>query len=238
MTIRNMLLPLLALCLMAGACQDTKKVETPVAGVLDLGRVTTSCEAGKAAHAFMEGIQKAYSEQIVAFQQNLGEDENNPLAMQAFETLYSSLQSRLQQEDQAATEKLLSGIMKAAETVRQEKGLKFILRSDMAIAFEKELDVTDLVVAALNRTPIEFTPVTGDPKTDEATAAALKTMQEAKAKAAEAAPEAAPAPAETPAAPEAAAAPAETPAAPEAAPAPAETPAAPEAAPAPAEAGK
>ncbi len=248
MSIRSMLLPLIVLCLCAGACQEAKKeeapVEKPIAGVVDLARVTTECEAGKAARTFLAGIQTDFSGQIEALQKSLGEDTGSEGAMQVFQALYTSLQNRLQQEDQAAGEKLINGIFKAAEAVRAEQGLKFILRSDMVIAAEKSIDVTDLVLAAVNKSIIEFKPVTGDPRTDEPTAAALKAMQEAKAKAAAepAAPEAAPAESaatEAPAAaPEAAPAPAE----PETAvPAPAEVPAAdnaPEAAPAPDGAGR
>lgn len=150
------LLPLLALCLLQGACQqDQKSVQNEIA-VVDLGRVITDSEPGKAAQAFVADLQKSYNDQLVAAQGKLQKDPKDEKALQEFQVLFGSLQQRFQQEEAAATNTLLERLIKTVAEVRDQKGYKVVLRSEAVVAQDKGLDVTSEVMDAFNKVTIDF----------------------------------------------------------------------------------
>ncbi len=156
MSTGKILLPLLALCLLQGACQqDQKSVQNEIA-VVDLGRVISDSEPGKAAQAFVADLQKSYNDQLVAAQGKLQENAKDEKALQDFQVLFGSLQQRFQQEEAAATNTLLEKLIKTVADVRQQKGYKVIVRSEAVIAQDKGLDVTNEVMDAFNKVTIDF----------------------------------------------------------------------------------
>lgn len=156
MSTGKILLPLLALCLLQGACQqDQKSVQNEIA-VVDLGRVISDSEPGKAAQAYVADLQKSYNDQLVAAQGKLQENAKDEKALQDFQVLFGSLQQRFQQEEAAATNTLLEKLIKTVADVRQQKGYKVIVRSEAVIAQDKGLDVTNEVMDAFNKVTIDF----------------------------------------------------------------------------------
>ena len=156
MSAAKILLPLLALCLLQGACQqDQKSVQNEIA-VVDLGRVISDSEPGKAAQAFVADLQKSYNDKLVAAQGKLQKDPKDEKALQEFQALFGDLQQRFQQEEAAATNTLLERLIKTVSEVRSQKGYKVIVRSEAVIAQDKGLDVTSEVMDAFNKVTIDF----------------------------------------------------------------------------------
>ena len=91
---RFLLLPLLALCLLTGACLSDAQVKNDVA-VVDIGRLIRDSEPGKAAQAFLEGIQKDFNDKLAAQQEKVQKNQEDKQAMQTLETMYVSMQQRM-----------------------------------------------------------------------------------------------------------------------------------------------
>ncbi|MDO4839581.1 MAG: OmpH family outer membrane protein [Desulfovibrionaceae bacterium] len=184
----KILLPLLALCFLQGACQqDQKSVQNEIA-VVDLGRIISDSEPGKAAQAYVADLQKSYNDQLVAAQGKLQENSKDEKALQEFQVLFGNLQQRFQQEEAAATNTLLEKLIQTVADVRQQKGYKVIVRSEAVIAQDKGLDVTGEVMDAFNKVSIDFKAAAAE-AAKEAEAAAAPAPADAEKAAAPAAPE-------------------------------------------------
>lgn len=156
MSTAKMLLPLLALCLMLGACQQDQKSAQNDLVVVDLGRVIAESEPGKAAQAYIGDLQKGYNDQLVAAQEKLKKDSKDEKALQELQMLYGNMQQRFQQEEGAVTNALLERLLSTVQEVRQQKGYKLIVRSEAVVAQDKSLDVTSEVMDAFNKVTIDF----------------------------------------------------------------------------------
>lgn len=156
MSTAKMLLPLLALCLMLGACQQDQKSAQNDLVVVDLGRVIAESEPGKAAQAYIGDLQKGYNDQLVAAQEKLKKNSKDEKALQELQMLYGNMQQRFQQEEGAVTNALLERLLSTVQEVRQQKGYKLIVRSEAVVAQDKSLDVTSEVMDAFNKVKIDF----------------------------------------------------------------------------------
>ena len=156
MSTAKMLLPLLALCLMLGACQQDQKSAQNDLVVVDLGRVIAESEPGKAAQAYIGDLQKGYNDQLVAAQEKLKKNSKDEKALQELQMLYGNMQQRFQQEEGAVTNALLERLLSTVQEVRQQKGYKLIVRSEAVVAQDKSLDVTSEVMDAFNKVTIDF----------------------------------------------------------------------------------
>ncbi len=205
MSIRKLLLPLFALCLLQGACKENTAPPQEI-GVVDLSRVVQISEPGKAFQNFLSELQKAYAEQLASAQNKLVDDPENEEVLSGLQLLYSSLQGRMQQEEQNASRIMQDSVMKTVAEVRSQNKLKIVFFAEQVVDMDASVDITDKVIEAINKVNVEFKPITGDPNTDTTATpeAAPATPETAASEAAPAAPETA-APEATPATPETAA---------------------------------
>ena len=186
---------LLALVLCLGACEQSSSKNAPTVGIVDLSRLVRDSEPGKAANAFLEKTQKSFNDRILALQDKLQADTDDEKVRAEFQTLYLSLQQRMQAEEQNVNNVLLDHILRTVKEYRQQKGLGAIVRSEAVLDYDKALDITDMILDDLNKKHIEFKAVTSDePKAEDDKAPAEAKPEAAKseeAKPAEAKPEAA-----------------------------------------------
>lgn len=66
---------------------------------------------------------------------------------------------------------LLEHVLSVIKKYREQNGLTVILRSEAALDYDKSLDVTEPLLAEVNKQNIEFKPVTHDEKPQAAPAA-------------------------------------------------------------------
>ena len=176
---RFVLLPLLACCLMFGACLPDSQSKNEIA-VVDLGKLIRDSEPGKQAQAFLEGIQEDFNTRLMVQQKKVQANPDDQKAMQALETMYVSMQQRMQTEEQNVSNNLLEKILQTVKTFREAKGYKAVLRSEGVVDYDASLDVTPLVLDEVNKLKMEFKPVTSDqPTIDPAAAGVAPKAQEA-----------------------------------------------------------
>ena len=163
---------LLALVLCLGACEQSSSKNAPTVGIVDLSRLVRDSEPGKAANAFLEKTQKSFNDRILALQDKLQADTKDEKIRAEFQTLYLSLQQRMQAEEQNVNNVLLDHILRTVKEYRQQAGLGAIVRSEAVLDYDKALDITDMILDDLNKKNIEFKAVTSDqPKAEDAKAA-------------------------------------------------------------------
>ncbi len=156
---RLLVLPLLAFCLVLGACGDEGKKDV---AVVDVARIARESEPGKALNAFLESIQQDFNQRLMAQQEVYQQNTEDAAARQTLETMFMSMQQRLQTEEENATSILLERILQTINTFRESRGYSVILRNDVVLSHDKTVDVTDQVLAEVNKIVIEYKPVTAD----------------------------------------------------------------------------
>lgn len=214
MPIRLLILSLLVLCLAVSGCQQTQEPAVKV-GVVDMNRLLRDSEPGKEASRFLEGMQKEIQQQIDDVQARLGKDPENEALQRELQAIYMGGQQRINAEQQNVVSQLLDLTQRLVNNYRKANGLSVVLGTDVAVAYDPALDVTNALLDEMNKQKVNFVSVSNPQP--EAPAAAGAPAAEAPATAAQDA-KAADKPAEKPAAEKAAPA-AEKPAVEKAAPA-------------------
>jgi outer membrane protein len=150
----------LVLCaLMLGACNEKPAVEQKNIGVVDVSRALRDSEAGKAGMKFLENVQKNMLADVEKTQAKIKADPKNEAAQQELQMAYMALQQRFQAEQQNVIGRLNDIFQRVLDTYRTENKLVAVMASDIALSFDKSADVTDAVIAAMNKEKVEFTPV-------------------------------------------------------------------------------
>lgn len=207
MPIRLLILSLLVLCLAVSGCQQTQEPAVKV-GVVDMNRLLRDSEPGKEASRFLEGMQKEIQQQIDDVQARLGKDPENENLQRELQAIYMGGQQRINAEQQNVVSQLLDLTQRLVNNYRKANGLSVVLGTDVAVAYDPALDVTNALLDEMNKQKVNFVSVS-NPQPEAPAAADAPAAQDAKAaekpaaKPAPAAEQAAPA-AEKPAAEQAA----------------------------------
>jgi len=195
MRIRFLVLSLLVLCLAVSGCQQTQEPAVKV-GVVDMNRLLRDSEPGKEASRFLEGMQKEIQQQIDDVQARLGKDPENENLQRELQAIYMGGQQRINAEQQNVVSQLLDLTQRLVNNYRKANGLSVVLGTDVAVAYDPALDVTNALLDEMNKQKVNFVSVSNPQP--EAPAAAEAPAAEAPAKAAQDA-KAAEKPAEKPA---------------------------------------
>lgn len=150
---------LMVCALLLGACNEKSVEEKKNIGVVDVSRALRDSEAGKAGMKFLENIQKNMLADVEKTQAKIKADPKNEAAQQELQMAYMALQQRFQAEQQNVIGRLNDMFQRVLDTYRTENKLVAVMASDVALSFDKNADVTDAVIAAMNKEKVEFTPV-------------------------------------------------------------------------------
>ncbi len=153
---RKFLVVALALALMLVACNDG---QTPKMGVVDMNRLMRDSVPGKAGLKFIESQQKELQSALDAIQDRLEKNPNDENAVQELQKLYSASQQKIQAEGQAVVTKLFDSIQGALDSYRKNNGYLMLVRLEALDSFDPSLDVTNAVMAEVDKLKIEFAPL-------------------------------------------------------------------------------
>ena len=182
MRIRFLVLSLLVLCLAVSGCQQTQEPAVKV-GVVDMNRLLRDSEPGKEASRFLEGMQKEIQQQIDDVQARLGKDPENEALQRELQAIYMGGQQRINAEQQNVVSQLLDLTQRLVNNYRKANGLSVVLGTDVAVAYDPALDVTNALLDEMNKQKVNFVSVSNPQP--EAPAAAGAPATEAPAKAAQ-----------------------------------------------------
>ena len=156
MPIRLLILSLLVLCLAVSGCQQTQEPAVKV-GVVDMNRLLRDSEPGKEASRFLEGMQKEIQQQIDDVQARLGKDPEN--LQRELQAIYMGGQQRINAEQQNVVSQLLDLTQRLVNNYRKANGLSVVLGTDVAVAYDPALDVTNALLDEMNKQKVNFVSV-------------------------------------------------------------------------------
>ena len=181
MRIRFLVLSLLVLCLAVSGCQQTQEPAVKV-GVVDMNRLLRDSEPGKEASRFLEGMQKEIQQQIDDVQARLGKDPENEALQHELQAIYMGGQQRINAEQQNVVSQLLDLTQRLVNNYRKANGLSVVLGTDVAVAYDPALDVTNALLDEMNKQKVNFVSVSNpQPEAPAAAEAPAKAAQDAKA---------------------------------------------------------
>lgn len=179
MPIRLLILSLLVLCLAVSGCQQTQEPAVKV-GVVDMNRLLRDSEPGKEASRFLEGMQKEIQQQIDDVQARLGKDPENEALQRELQAIYMGGQQRINAEQQNVVSQLLDLTQRLVNNYRKANGLSVVLGTDVAVAYDPALDVTNALLDEMNKQKVNFVSVS-NPQPEAPAAADAPAAQDAKA---------------------------------------------------------
>ena len=163
MRIRFLVLSLLVLCLAVSGCQQTQEPAVKV-GVVDMNRLLRDSEPGKEASRFLEGMQKEIQQQIDDVQARLGKDPENEALQRELQAIYMGGQQRINAEQQNVVSQLLDLTQRLVNNYRKANGLSVVLGTDVAVAYDPALDVTNALLDEMNKQKVNFVSVSNPPR--------------------------------------------------------------------------
>lgn len=180
MRIRFLVLSLLVLCLAVSGCQQTQEPAVKV-GVVDMNRLLRDSEPGKEASRFLEGMQKEIQQQIDDVQARLGKDPENEALQRELQAIYMGGQQRINAEQQNVVSQLLDLTQRLVNNYRKANGLSVVLGTDVAVAYDPALDVTNALLDEMNKQKVNFVSVSNPQPEAPAAEAPAKAAQDTKA---------------------------------------------------------
>lgn len=158
MQIRLVLPLVLVLSLGLLACQQADNSRPGIA-VVDMARVMRDSEPGKAGVKFLEGLQADMQKKLNEIQKRLETKPDDATAQKELQTTYITAQQRMQAEQQNVINVLYDAMQRVANAYRTEKGYDVILSTESVTSFDAKVDVTNAILAAMNKQKIEFKPM-------------------------------------------------------------------------------
>lgn len=141
------------------ACEAQGQSAKTSIAVVDMARVMRDSTPGKEGVKFLESRQTALQGQLDAIQDKLEKNPEDEKAMQELQRVYAVSQQRMQAEQQNVVNILFDTIQRILNEYCASQGYDVILGSEAAAAFNQKIDITDAVIAEVNKQKLEFKPL-------------------------------------------------------------------------------
>lgn len=149
---------LLALSLLA--CQEQSgQPAQPKIAVVDMARLMRDSVPGKDGVKFIESMQTDMQKKLDEIQDRLEKNPQDEEAMRELQRVYSSSQQRMQAEGQNVVNILLDAVQRVLNSYRESQGYDIIVGTDALAAFNPKIDVTEAVMAEVDKQKITFKPL-------------------------------------------------------------------------------
>ncbi len=154
MIVRVLLVALLALGL--AACQQEQPKPKPSVGVVDMETVFKTSQGGKDAVAHLETIGKSLETEFGRLQEIGQNAPENVELQQQLGTIFQGLQKSFEGAQQEDFNVLNESYLAALEKCRVEAGMLVVLNKQAVQKADPSVDLTDKVIAEMNKTKIAF----------------------------------------------------------------------------------
>ena len=141
------------------ACEAQEQSSKTSIAVVDMARVMRDSTPGKEGVKFLESRQTALQGQLDAIQDKLEKNPEDEKAMQELQRVYAVSQQRMQAEQQNVVNILFDTIQRTLNDYCTREGYDVILGSEAAAAFNQKIDITDAVIAEVDKQKVEFKPL-------------------------------------------------------------------------------
>lgn len=148
-----------ALCGLMTACNEANTT-VPAGqfkvGVVDLNRLMRDSVPGKAGIKFIEAQQTKLQAELDAIQDNLEKNPTDEAAMQRLQKVYAASQQQIQSAGQNVVGALFDSISGVLNGYREKNGYAMLIRSEALDSFDPKLDVTNAILAEVDKLNIDF----------------------------------------------------------------------------------
>ena len=141
--------------------EATKPVVT--LAVVNQERIYRESDAAVEAVAYLDAISEAMRQKIADAQTDIQSQKDEEAARTAYEKILGELQQEFTAEQQNVTVKVNDLFELALDACRKEAGALVVLSSDLVLAHDASVDLTDVVLEKMNKTKIEYTKLQPDP---------------------------------------------------------------------------
>ena len=155
------------------ATQATKPAVT--LAVVNQERIYRESNAAQEAVAHLDAISEAMRQKITDAQADIQAQKDEEAARAAYEKILGELQQEFTVEQQNVTVKVNDLFEIALEACRNEVGALVVLSSDLVLAHDASVDLTDKVLERMNKTKIDFKAMQPDAPQETAVPASNST---------------------------------------------------------------
>lgn len=168
----SIVLFLMLLSMVCLGCQSEANQAQPKIGVVDGERLMRDSAPGKEAMKFIEGRQNAIQQQLGSLQDKLEKNPEDEAIQQEFQKLYTTSMQKLQAEAQNAANIVQDAIKRCLNAWREKNGFDMLVYSEMMASYNSTVDVTNAILAELDKQKVEFKPLEPAPQSPDAKAGA------------------------------------------------------------------
>lgn len=156
------ILPLILLTVMmlGGCVESTTNTEkaTPDIAVVDTARIFRESDHGQTAVKTLEDMQVDMQKELMDLQTEVQKDPENAEAQQKLQSTYMAFQQRIGAEEQNIINILNEVMQRVIDKYRTDKNLLLIIPTEAALSYSKAVDVTQDIIAEVNKEKVVFTP--------------------------------------------------------------------------------
>ncbi len=127
--------------------------------VVDTAKIFRESEPGKAGVEFLKGIQGDMQIALVTLQAKVQADPENMELQQEAQNTFAQLQQRMGAEEQNVVNTLNELVQRTLDDYRVSKNIAVIVGTESALSYDKNVDVTDDVITAINKHKVEYKSV-------------------------------------------------------------------------------
>ncbi len=159
---KNILAVLMAMlvCAALAACNNGQDGGQAKIGVVDLNRLMRESAPGKAGLKFIEAQQTKLQRELDDIQAKLEKNPEDQAAMQELQKVYATSQQKMQAEGQNVVGSLYDAIQACLNNFRAQRGYALLIRAEALDSFDPSLDVTNDLLAEVDKLEIDFKPTT------------------------------------------------------------------------------
>ncbi|MFV0422828.1 OmpH family outer membrane protein [Oleidesulfovibrio sp.] len=140
---------------MLSGCNQAAKT-SPSVGVVDMTRVYEESTAAKAGQQYLETLAEEARKEFEGMQADLKGAEGNEEATQKVSEAVNDLRNRINAAQQRVMVALDDGLKGVLQAYRTSKGFDVLIHKESAISYSQSIDVTDDIIAELNKVTLDF----------------------------------------------------------------------------------
>lgn len=128
-------------------------------GVIQSVRIYQESNAGKAGLAYLEQVEQDVKVKAEAAQRLAESLPDNDELSKALQTFFVNCQEIMNNAQEQAVGTVQDLINRTIASYREEKRLSLIVQNDAAVSFDPNSDVTEDIIAEMNKSSVTFEPV-------------------------------------------------------------------------------
>lgn len=126
-------------------------------GIVDIAKLMRDSEPGKAGIKFIENEQTRMQKKLDEIQARLEKSPTDQNLMQELQRTYGALQQKIQTDGQQVATRIYDVIVKVLDQYRTDNNYTMLLGNEAVASYDPSIDVTEAVLALVNKEKLEFT---------------------------------------------------------------------------------